>query len=271
MVKGQQAQLSERQLYTGLADMNVVAINPSQEELGKLLGRDNVKEPIYEGISKSDSNIATIRLDVWLKSKELDIVTKLSIFLENDIRTDKDNIKTQFINNTGKTAWAKAAEDFTADGAKDYKWFKPPFRPSYKGEESLYELLVALSNIDTTKADSEIKLDTPISDLIGGKLEELDNVVKTFANNKVRVLLGVKSTDGKLYQDVYGKVILRGGSTYINKLKEQLKGYAWNSDYQNSFTLQKYDTLAAASDTQTTKATSTTSNKQGVANLLSGI
>ena len=236
-------------LWTGLCDFNVVAVNPTQEEIAELLNIDveKVRDPEYSGTT--DTGEAKLRLDVYLRNEEHNINTKIVFWLE-----DKDSISkkgsTQFINDVGISVWCET----TPEEASNIEWFsKRPYRTALVGEADLYNFLVAWFNIDSRAADSEVVLDTPFSEVINGNLEELKEYINIFSSRTVRVLLAVK--DGK-YQDVYSKVFLPGESTYVKRLEQVLtrdadSGYPYKGDYQNSLTLQKYTGESAPEGTIT--------------------
>ena len=61
----------DKKLFTGLADLNVLAINPDAARIQEITGRDEVKEPEYG--SFADDGTAKLRLDIWLANAELGI------------------------------------------------------------------------------------------------------------------------------------------------------------------------------------------------------
>ena len=235
MIKGRENKDGGFKLYTGLCDMEVVAFNPEVEQLREFFGgSDKTREPNYT--STGEDGTAKIRLDVWLKNNEHNIFTKMSIFLEDKDRISKEG-KPQWINEVGQITWVDSPENLDPERQKYFNLAKKP-RIAKVGEEELYEFLKAWTNIDQKADDSELKLDTAWSSIIGGNVSELNKYIPVL-NRKVKVLLGVR--DNK-YQDVYSKVILKEGGTYIDTLQKNVTGqYAWKSNYQNSFKLQQFN------------------------------
>lgn len=222
-------------LYTGLCDMKVVAINPTREKLAELYKKEDVKLTDYTSMTK-DGN-ARLRVDIYLQNDDLKIFTKATLWLEDKLMQSKDGNMKQYINTVGLTCWIK-------DGDNAPNWFKGDYRQAYLGEEALYKFLSSWTAIDPKKPGSQIMLDTEFSDIIQGDTSELESLVdpEVFGSDKVRVLLSVK--EGK-YQDVFTKVFLTAGSNYVKKLRDVLeddasRGYAYKSDYQDSFDLKEF-------------------------------
>ena len=53
-------------MYQGVGAFNVVAVNPTKEELSKLQNREITEDIVYAG--KDDMNLDTMRVVFWLKS-----------------------------------------------------------------------------------------------------------------------------------------------------------------------------------------------------------
>ncbi len=86
----------EIKLYTGLANMKVVAINPTKAEM-EAMGMKPQNDPIY--LTQDQEGVKKLRLDFYLNHKTMNIRTKVSFFLEDKYRTDKDGKKAEWINN----------------------------------------------------------------------------------------------------------------------------------------------------------------------------
>lgn len=139
----------------GLAEVNVVSINPTLKEWAEDLGfslREDQKEFNYSGTSK-DGN-PYIRVDVHLKKDGGDQMFKAVFFLEDKIRINRDETKTQYINNIGNCSWASEEEDLPT-------WFtKRTYREAKNGEEDFYNFLRTwLGGLDYRDEDTELELD----------------------------------------------------------------------------------------------------------------
>lgn len=238
--------------YIGVASVNILAVNPSKAELEKLYGRTLDNEPEYLGETEINGNkVKHVRLDFIVKAdpekyldgnnQPIDFTTKVSLFLRNAYRYNKDNNKVQVIDKYGRTAWvtveqAKNKEipvysNGPANIDKDY-------RPAYVGEEDLIKLLIAYLNIPSCQRyidgkwvmndadklpDSEAMLEH-INDYFKGDISELKTIISYQPNNKVKVLFGVRTTDdNKQYQTAYTRMFLKNGVTDYSKLDKDVK------------------------------------------------
>jgi len=224
-------------LWTGRCNMKVVSINPNLEEIIELTGLENPRDPEYSGVTQEGN--AKLRLDVYLKNPELNISAKAVFWLEDEPQVSKRTGSTQYVNSVGNSIWSKESPESNPN----LSWFwNRDYREAFKGEASLYTFLQAWSNIDTRAEDSEVKLETPFSDIVGGDLSELNTLVEQLFDNEVGVLLGVK--DGK-YQVIYGNAYVPGSINSNKRIENQLEndskgGYDWQASYQGSLELQKY-------------------------------
>lgn len=239
--------------YTGLAPVRILSVNPSMKELNDM-GISADKEPSYV-INKEDGSISS-RLDFWLaidpKPETGDIVTKMTLWIDNTIFVGKNTGKTQFINKYGRTGWGMSASEcgqyFIADGA----------RPAYKGEEKIHAFLAAFLNTvyDTKNGKyDECQLDNPEA-MFKGDFSEIKSIVRAYKDNTIRVMFGINE---KGYQEIY--------TGYFEKTCITPNYTAWNNaltgqytqfkaDFQNEFTFQAYVEVAkpttAKPDVETT-------------------
>lgn len=239
--------------YIGVASVFVVGVNPTKEELEKLYGRDIENAPQYVGeaeVGEDKHKVPQVRLDFIVKAdpekyldaenKPLDFVNRVSLFLRNEYRYNKDQTKVQVIDKYGRTAWvtieqAKAHEvpvysNGPANIDKDY-------RPAYFGEEELIKFLIAYLNIPSCQRyvdekwvmndadklpDSEAQLEH-ITDYFKGDFSELRNIIGFQPNNKVKVLFGVRTTDdNKQYQAAYTRMFLKNNVTDYSRLDKDV-------------------------------------------------
>ena len=190
----------------GLFEARVIAVNPTREEYADVLGRqlsDESKATDYLGTSK-DGN-ARLRLDFWLEEVKTKDKFKLTFFIENKQKENRDGTKLQYINNVGRCTWADSPNNLPG-------WFKErENRVAFVGEEDLYNFLRAwLSNIDFSSKKSTLQIE--FNKLIKGNVNELrEQITGEWANNIVALAtINTKETpDGtKEYQSVYSKAFL---------------------------------------------------------------
>jgi hypothetical protein len=227
-------------LYTGLATMKVIAINPSMDEL-KALGLPAQKEPEYtttEDILDENKqvvgNYPKTRIDVWIKSEAPKIQTKVSFWIEGRNRTSQDGGKNQWININGVTAWAAIGVNaWETDSNKN--WFKADgARIARPGEEDLHEWLRAWANVENGKRCQLSNMDA----IAKGDVSELRSLIQPLAKNEVRYLLGVNNGYQTVYNKMFGRVYEKSTTRWIKKLED--KYGVFKADYQNDLNLREY-------------------------------
>ena len=190
----------------GLFEAKVIAVNPTTEEYSDVLGRqlkEDSKATEYLGTSK-DGN-ARLRLDFWLEDIKTQEKFKLTYFIENKEKENRDGTKKQYINNIGRCTWADSPNNLPA-------WFKErEYRVAYVGEEDLYNFLRSwLGNINYG-SDKAI-LEVEFNKLIKGNVKELKEQINgEWATNLVALAtINSKETDEgvKEFQNVYNKAFL---------------------------------------------------------------
>ena len=190
----------------GLFEARVIAVNPTTEEYADVLGRqlkEDSKSTEYLGTSK-DGN-SRLRIDFWLEEVKTREKFKLTFFIENKEKENKDLTKKQYINNIGRCTWADSPNNLPT-------WFKErENRVAFVGEEDLYNFLRSwLSNIDFSSKKSTLQLE--FNKLIKGNVKELkDEINGEWATNIVALatVTSKETPDGtKEYQAIYSKAFL---------------------------------------------------------------
>ena len=162
----------------GLFEANVIAINPTNEEykdvLGIELGEDS-KATNYLGETKDGNTY--LRVDVWLQEVKNKENFKVSFFLEDRERENRDQTKKQYINSVGMTSWADDENNL-------FDWFKEnrEYRVAFIGEEDLYDFLRTwLGQLDYRKAETTLALDWP--KLMRGNVKDLKDIPDNVKND----------------------------------------------------------------------------------------
>jgi hypothetical protein len=190
----------------GLFEAKVIAVNPTTEEYADVLGRqlkEDSKATEYLGTSK-DGN-ARLRLDFWLEEVKSKEKFKLTFFIENKEKENKDGTKKQYINNIGRCTWADSPNNLPT-------WFQErENRVAFVGEEDLYNFLRSwLSNIDFSSKKSTLQVE--FNKLIKGNVKELKEQINgEWATNIVALAtINTKETDDgvKEFQNIYNKAFL---------------------------------------------------------------
>ena len=190
----------------GLFEANVLAINPNAEECKDILGfepKEDSKALEYLGTSQ-DGNI-TLRVDVWLEEVKNKDKFKVTFFLEDKEKVNKDGTKKQYINSIGSCSWAADANDLPS-------WFASrEYRVAFVGEEDLYNFLRTwLGNLDYRDAETTLSLDW--KKMMKGNVKDLKDQVDGEWCTPVVALATVKTVikdeETKEYQGVYNKAFL---------------------------------------------------------------
>ena len=227
--------------YIGIAPVFVTAVNPTKAELEKIYNREIDKDPEYVGVVK-DTNIKQVRIDFIIHTDEeksgIDLNSKITFFIREEFFYNKDKTKVQVIDKYGRTAWA------TIEQAKAHEipmYSNGPanldsdYREAYRGEAELTDFIKNYLNIPnvmdyknnswvmkSNPEDSEVRLDNIIN-YFKGDFSELKSVIKLQPNNKIKVMFGVRSVDGKEYQAVYNQMTLKNNITNYDRLDKDLK------------------------------------------------
>ena len=234
-------------MYTGVAPVFILGVNPNKAELEKLYNTQFEKEPEYISeieVGEDRHKVQNVRLDFIVKTDAekcngVEIITKVVFFIRNEYRYNRDKTKVQVIDKYGRTAWvtieqAKAHEipmykNGPANLDKDY-------RPAYHGEEELTDFIKSYLNIPNVMkyvnntwimvdnpSDCEARLED-INSYFKGDFKELKEVIALQPNNKIKVLFGVRTTDdNRQYQTVYTQMFLRNNITNYSKLDANLQ------------------------------------------------
>lgn len=247
---------NEVKRYIGVAPVFVLGVNPNKKELEAIYNTSLDNDPEYINEVESDGHqVKNVRIDFITKSDPdkcngIEFTSKVSVFIREEYRYNKDKTKVQVIDKYGRTAWvtieqAKAHEipvykNGPANLDKDY-------RPCYVGEEDLTNFLKAYLNIPNVMKyvnstwvmvdkpeDCEARLEH-IKDYFKGDFKELKDAIALQPGNKVKVLFGVKTnTENKQYQAVYTPMFLKNSVTDYSRLDKDLQERKNGGAYPNT-------------------------------------
>lgn len=195
----------------GLFVGNVVAVNPTEKEFKDILGMELKEDSkAAEYLSERDGN-TVLRVDFWIENVKVnadgskDRPYKVSFFLEDKVRQNKDNTKTQFINSVGSCSWAE-------DESSLPDWFvKRDYREAFHGEEDLYEFMRGwLNKLDYRDAETELSLDW--KKLMKGDVKAIKSQVGGEWAGEIGCMATVivKEVEGEIkeYQSIYNRAFL---------------------------------------------------------------
>jgi hypothetical protein len=204
--KREQIQVTEYAKKVGLFEAKVVAINPDAEEYKEILNielKEDSKAIEYLGTNADGDT--KLRIDVWLEEIKNKEKFKVSFFLENKEKVNRDGTKKQYINTVGTTSWADDANNLG-------DWFTSrDYRVAFIGEEDLYTFLRTwLGGLDYRDAETTLSLDW--KKLMKGNVKDLkDQIGGEFTTSVVAlatIKTVVKDEGTKEYQSVYNKAFL---------------------------------------------------------------
>jgi hypothetical protein len=191
----------------GLFQANIIAVNPTIEEYSTILNIElsaESKATEYLGTSKDGNTY--LRLDIWLQEVKNQENFKVSFFLEDLERENRDKTKKQYINSVGMTGWAADENDL-------WEWFtkERDYRVAYIGEEELYDFMRTwLSKLDYRQSATVLQLDW--TKLMRGNVKDLkDQIDGEWCSSVVALAtIVVRERDGetKEYQGIYNKGFL---------------------------------------------------------------
>ncbi len=194
------------QKYVGLFEASVMAVNPTAEQFKDILGielKEDSKATEYLGESKDGNTY--LRIDFWLKEAKNDHKFKVSFFLEDRERENKDGTKKQYINNIGNCAWADDPNNLP-------DWFTTrDYRVAYSGEEDLYTFMrVWLGELDFRHSETTLMLEW--KKLMKGNVKDIKDQINGEWSTNIGALATImtrqKEEDILEYQNVYNKGFL---------------------------------------------------------------
>lgn len=248
----QSTEAVEIKRYVGVAPVKVLAVNPNKATLEKFFNTTLENEPVYIG---EKDGVKFARVDFLVQTDAdkcgVDMITRLSFFVRNEKRYNRDQTKIQVIDEYGRTAWATA---------EDYKEKRIPiyangnsanisnnYRACLNGEEYLTNFVRNYLNIPNAMkyvnntwvmidnpSDAECRFDH-IEDWFNGKFTDISDINTLMPGNKVKVLFGVRSAEnGNQYQDFYSRMFLSNGSSNYDKLRKDVTTTISNGAYPNT-------------------------------------
>jgi hypothetical protein len=243
-VKGKVWENPNSSKETGFFEGRVIAINPSKEELEKLLGTEVEKEVEYTSVDSDGKIKATVVF--WLKNVKNGKLKSLRFYLKdeertNSVREGEDKVrKKQYINTVGMTAWADSDTNLPS-------WFLGrPYRVANRGEEEFYNFVINwLNKLDLRDPESELYFDW--GRLMRGDVRELKSQIKGDYDDTIVCLQTIKTVDKDGYpvdyEQIYNRKFLPGFVMKQIRLKSIDKNFitaAKNTNKNERSKLQKF-------------------------------
>lgn len=216
-VSGKTRENKEFTKQTGFFEGEVVAINPTKDQLSKLLGVEIEDEIEYTSkeVLENGTEIAKAQVVFYVKDIKTGSIKNLRYFLKdldrtNTIKEEEKGTKVakkQYINSIGDTSWSDHPSNLP-------EWFTSrAYRVAKVGEEELYKFVRSwLNKLD--KKDAETTLSFDFKKLMSGNVKELTEQINGEYDETVTALVTVRTVkkDGedKTYEQVYNKNIMPG-------------------------------------------------------------
>jgi hypothetical protein len=225
-------------LYWGVAPVTVLAVNPTKAELGKIFGKEPEKEPVYysqveveeNGVKKKKDRS---RIEFIVRNEELNLTSRMSFFLEDSYLTTREG-KYGVIDNFGNTAWV-TPEEYKAKAIPLSKEGNPlrianDYRLEKRGESELILFirnLLGIKNSHTYNEKSKqwtLQADPSKYFCYFEKIDEIRKIIAIAQGKKVKVLLGVRFNEGRIFQTVYERFTAKVSMNPVErKIKEKVK------------------------------------------------
>jgi len=251
-------------LYTGIAPVTVLAVNPTASELSKIYGRTVEKVADYTGKDKNGLDYARVDIIVQV-SKEFNNdapISKLSFFMRPTPQKNAAGTKVKVINDYGQTSWVtkEILEEKGVPQANDgteLTGFLMPYRPSMVGEEELVKFVIAYlsinnmrkmqDNVMVNKTGDELKeclagfSADEIKKITKGNVAPLKDILGLRPGNFVKVMFTVTTNnDNKKYQNILNSFFAKGKDfgcqsrfeTHMNGQKDRLSNVEYSIDFK---------------------------------------
>lgn len=230
-------QQSEKKMYVGIGEVQILGFNPSRETLDQILGieRDENYEqkPEFEYFKESvelkqkdkDGNeldsifCDQLTVTVWVKEVKNGSIhpVNFTIYKTEDVSSTG---KFRFVNQHGKSIYCDSEENLSEYFTNTPGKIKQPltYRKAYKGEANLLEFLASWTNISPFDTESSL-FPEDNKKFWTGNMKELNSLVIDFANNTVMCNFSVKTkevtddegnTETKEYQRIETKGFCSG-------------------------------------------------------------
>lgn len=255
----------KQSFYAGIGSFKVLGVNPTNAEKAKWYGRDendttDDEEPVYA--STDDNGVNKCRLDFYLQATvgNEDFINKVSIFAEDRDHISRDGSKKAIIDCFGLNQWATLDEIANKQiptyidkktGEKVPFTIDKNYRVAKVGEIQLINLLICQLNLaspivkkdgkyvitenpaDRKKADAV--LETPWAEICKGNIAEIKDILTYQPENKIKAVVGVKTTNDKQYQDIYNKEFWKTNTKdLVKKVKYSVNNAQQVGSYPNT-------------------------------------
>lgn len=217
--------------YSGVASISVLALNPNNAKLRSYGWQipEGADEPNYTNVDKDGRKSFRLRMLVQIHDLDEKPVIALDYWLSPEVMFNKDRTKCKVIDSFGRTAWGTKAE---IQGHKipmfsngNYANISSDYKPCHGGEEEVVAFLMKFLNVTplqifdrkknawiNSKDPGHVTIDS-WANLCNGNLSEIKAAIAMQPENRVKVILGIRTTDeNKSYQTFLPTTYIGNGS-----------------------------------------------------------
>jgi len=206
--------------YIGVASVNILAVNPNNAML-RMYGwqiPDDADEPKYVTTTSDGKPSARVRFLAQILDLEEKPVIPIDFWIRPEVYFNNDATKCQIIDAYGRTAWATKSDvqshviPQTSMGPANISL---EYKPSHRGQAEVVAFLMKYLNVTPlqmfnkdrkewvlTQYPGRLTIDN-WSSLCNGNASEISSYISLQPENRVKVILGIRTTDdNKTYQSV---------------------------------------------------------------------
>lgn len=216
--------------YMGVASISVLALNPNNAKLRSFGWQipEGAEEPKYQTVDAEGRKSARLRMLVQIQDLDEKPVIALDFWVRPDVMFNKDQTKCKVIDSFGRTAYGTKAEvqnkqipQYSNGPAK----ISSDYKPCHSGEEELVLFLMKYLNVTPLSIFDRMKKDwVPTKNpghvtidrwrnLCEGDVSEIASAIAMQPDNRVKVILGVRTTDdNKTYQTFLSTTYIGNGA-----------------------------------------------------------
>lgn len=200
-------------LFTGISNFNVVAVNPTLEEL-HALGLNFQQEPKYTvDFGQGEMN----KVVFWLSNEDTKI--SLEFLMTPGPWKSQNSNKYKWLNAKGQDTWAEMRADGSMDTNGVPQWFDT--ETAYicpRGVDDVTGFIAALANVET---GGDCKFDNPDA-LANGDVTELKALIQALSKNRVRCLAYVAEQKyNRIYSRHFGRIKPQRDDLFVKAINKE--------------------------------------------------
>lgn len=255
-----QERVISNDMFVGMSTFNVLAINPTKEELAELLGTtpDRIKDPVYINDKAQVMNAkgeeiegTEVTFKVYIKAvqspiKDKPFITSLKFKVKQGVFIGSNTGKHQVIDAYGQSTWV-TPEQFNNKEVPSYSNINSKYRHAYRGEVEFINFIKSWLGIEdplnkkwdnnekkfteiTWKTGEDLEaceVNIPIEDwkkIFKGDFSVIKSLVKGHESFSFKAICGVNtSQDGKEYQIVDNNVFRNDATANTSSVKKEIE------------------------------------------------